>query len=43
MKRANRRAAQRLGLQRHLSLEASNHPTPALTAGGSATHRDGAI
>lgn len=41
MKRANRRAAHRLGLHRDLSLEASNDSTLALTAGGSATYRGG--
>lgn len=41
MKRANRRAAHRLGLQRDLPLEASNDSTLALTVGGSATYRGG--
>lgn len=41
MKRANRRAAHRLGLQPDLALEASNHSTRALTAGGMATYRGG--
>jgi hypothetical protein len=39
MKRANRRAARRLGLQPELSLEASHNSPVALTAGGSATYR----
>lgn len=41
MKRANRRAALRLGLQPGRSLEASNNSPLALTAGGSATYRGG--
>jgi hypothetical protein len=41
MKRANRRAAQRLGLPRDLSLDAANDATLALTAGGIATYRGG--
>jgi hypothetical protein len=41
MKRANHRAARRLGLQRDLLLEASSDSTLALTAGGVATHRGG--
>jgi hypothetical protein len=41
MKRANRRAAHRLGLQRDLSLEGSDNSTLALTAGGRTIYRGG--
>lgn len=41
MKRANRRAAHRLGPQPGLALEAANHSMPALTAGGIATYGGG--
>jgi membrane protein implicated in regulation of membrane protease activity len=41
MKRANRRAAHRLGLQRDLSLEGSHDSTLALKAAGMATYRAG--
>lgn len=41
MKRANRRAAHRLGLRRDHSLEGPDNAAVALTAGGVAAHRDG--
>ena len=41
MKRANRRAELRLGLERDLSLDASKNSTRALTADAGATYRDG--